>query len=225
MIKLLYLEKRPPGLTRDGFIKRWRKHGALGMSTAFWRHALVYVQAEPITATPIPGVSEEFDAVAYLGYGDAAFSEALTRQDNAEAAMMLNDEGETFAVPTTGVSFWLEEERLKDAEPGGVTAFLFFNDAVAGRQVAEHYQGAGNVNRVVMNKKRDDIQLGSFELTYPYQAVVEVSAVSLDALKQVLGRAAAAWKRSDLAVVAREAVLWDRFVAPLKRLGSRGSIQ
>jgi hypothetical protein len=210
MIKLLYLEKRPPSLTRDGFIKRWRKHGALGMSTAFWRHALVYVQAESITATPIPGVSEEFDAVAYLGYGDAAFSEPFTARDSAEAAMMLKDEDETFAVPTTGVSFWLEEERFKDAEPGGVTAFLFFNDAAVGRQVAEHYTDAGNVNRVVMNKRRNDIQLGSFNLIYPYQAVVEVSAVSLDALKQVLSKTADAWKRSDLAVVAREAVLWDR---------------
>jgi hypothetical protein len=210
MIKLLYLERRPPGVTRDGFIKRWRKHGALGMSTAFWRHALVYVQAEPITATPIPGVSEEFDAVAYLSYGDAAFSEPFTAQDRAEAAMMMKDEDETFAVPTTGVSFWLEEERLKDAEPGGVTAFLFFNDAAASRQVAEHYVGTGDVNRVVMNTRRNDIQLGSFKLIYPYQAVVEVSAVSLDELKQVLGKEAAAWKRSDLAVVAREAVLWDR---------------
>jgi len=210
MIKLLYLEKRPPGLTRDGFIKRWRKHGALGMSTAFWRHALVYVQAEPITATPIPGVSQDFDAVAYLSYDDAAFAEPFTAQDNAESAMMMKDEDETFAVPTTGVSFWLEEERLKDAEPGGVTAFLFFNDAVAGREVAEHYQGAGNVNRVVMNRKRNDIQLGSFKLIYSYQAVVEVSAISLDALKQVLSEGKAAWKKSDLAVVAREAVLWDR---------------
>jgi hypothetical protein len=36
---------------------------------------------------------------------------------------MMKDEDETFAVPTAGVSFWLEEERLKDAEPGSSPRF------------------------------------------------------------------------------------------------------
>jgi hypothetical protein len=211
MIKLLYLEKRKPGFTRDQFIKRWRKHGALGMSTDFWRHALVYVQAEPISPAPLPGASDDYDAVAYLGYGDQAFSAPFTAQDERDTEMMLKDEFETFATPTPNVSFWLEEESLKTGEPGGVTAFLFFTDTVRAREAAEHYRQNEILNRVVFNTKRTDIQLGSFEPVYPYTAIMELSATNLSGLKGVLAAAATApWRTSDLAVIAREAVLWDR---------------
>ena len=42
MLKLIYLARRKPGFTVDEFVRRWRKHGALGMEQAIWRHAIGY---------------------------------------------------------------------------------------------------------------------------------------------------------------------------------------
>lgn len=50
--------------------------------------------------------------------------------------------------------------------------------------------------------------------TLPFDAVVEVSATDLDALRAVLSRSGGAGLvQADVAVVTREAVLWDRLVA------------
>jgi hypothetical protein len=215
MIKLFYLAKRKPDLTRDQFIKRWRKHGALGMSTAFWRHALTYVQAEPISPASIPGMSEEYDAIAYLTYADAAFSDKFTPQDVTDSSMMLMDERETFAGPIPNVSFWLQEGALKVGDPGGTTAFLFFIDGGKAHQIAEGYKNSEGASRVAINTRRDDVSLGSFQTAYPYRAVVEVAASNSANLKEVIGTdSAAPWRKSDLAIVAREAVLWDRLSPP-----------
>ncbi len=71
MQKLIYLAKRKPGFSFDEFVCRWRKHGAFAMGRPIWRHAIGYVQAEPIRPVPIPGASEEFDAVACYMIRDA----------------------------------------------------------------------------------------------------------------------------------------------------------
>jgi hypothetical protein len=211
MIKLMYLAKRKPGFTRDGFVKRWRRHGALGMSTAFWRHVLVYVQAEPLSPEAMPGASGDYDALAYLSCKDEAFSQAPTPEDNKDTEMMLKDEQETFEIPTPNVSLWLQEHVLKSDEPGGVAAYLFFNDAAKARGIAEHYSAKDFVKRVVFNARQNNIELGGFKPIYPYQAVVEVSAPNLVTLKNAMGADSNAWWRdADLAVATREAVLWDR---------------
>ena len=58
MLKLMYLAKRKPGFTTDQFVCRWRMHGATAMAQPLWRHALGYIQAEPIRPAPIAGASE-----------------------------------------------------------------------------------------------------------------------------------------------------------------------
>jgi hypothetical protein len=207
----MYLTKRKPGFTRDAFTARWRRHGALGISLSFWRHSLLYVQAEPIRPVPIPGASDDYDAIAYIVTKDEAFTEEATAQDKIGAETMLKDELETFAGPIPPVIMWLKEEILKKGEPGGVTAFLFFTDAGESTRTAEHYQKCGAANRVVLNSRRDDFQIPPFKSALPYRATVEISAGSLAVLKTIIEPGQdAAWRRADLTVVTREAVLWDR---------------
>lgn len=208
MLKLIYLARRKPGFTFDDFVRRWRMHGAKGMAGSFWRHALGYVQAEPIRPAPMAGASEDFDAVAYLLLRDDAFA---VPPDVPEAMAIAQDELETFSAPIPTTSLWVDEERIEDGELGGKTAFLFFASAARAREVAERARAAGGLKRIVLNRRRDDGPLGPGANTLPYEAIVELSASDLPALAAVVGRdGRGLLSEADVAVVTREAVLWDR---------------
>ncbi len=210
MLKLIYLAKRKPGFTVDDFVRRWRMHGARGIEQPLWRHALGYVQAEPIRPAPITGCSEELDAIACFMLDDAAFAQ-MSEEDLAGAAIMLEDERETFAAPITSTSLWVDEHRLEGAELGGNTAFLFFTEEEPARGVAERTRSATGLHRVTLNLKRDDGPLGPDANTLPYAAVVELSAVRIaDLAAAVESDGDPLQSRAELTVVTREAVLWDR---------------
>lgn len=98
MLKLIYLAKRKPGFTFDDFVRRWRMHGARAMEQPLWRHAIGYVQVEPIRPAPIAGGSEEFDAIACFMVRDNMFAE-MDEGDVEGARRMAEDELETFAAP------------------------------------------------------------------------------------------------------------------------------
>jgi hypothetical protein len=208
MQKLIYLAKRKPGFTFDEFVCRWRKHGAFAMGSPIWRHAIGYVQAEPIRPAPIPGASEEFDAVACYMIRDAMFKE-MTEEDAAAGQAIAQDELETFAAPIPTVSLWVKEERIRAGELGGITAYLFFQSDATARDIADRARDIAGLNRITLNMRNDD--LGPESNTLPYRAVVELSASSVPTLAAAVGTT----KRgllpaADLAVVTRDAVLWDR---------------
>lgn len=210
MLKLIYLAKRKPGFTFDDFVRRWRMHGARGMEQPMWRHALGYVQAEPIRPVPIAGASEEFDAVACFMLRDETFAE-MGEEDAAGAKTMAEDELETFSAPIPTVWLWVDEERLQDGELGGVTAYLFFANATRAREIAERARTAGALNRIILNRRRDDGPLGPEANTLPYEAVVELSAADVPTLAAAVGSAGdGLFSKADVALVTREAVLWDR---------------
>jgi hypothetical protein len=212
MLKLIYLAKRKPGFTFDDFVRRWRMHGARGMEGSFWRHALGYVQAEPIRPAPMAGASDEFDAVGCLVLRDDAFA-AMSEEDVSGARTMAEDELETFAAPIPTTALWVEEERLREGELGGMTAYLFFANDAGARQVAERALAAGGLNRIVLNGRHDDGPLGPGANTLPYQAVVELSASDVPTLAKAVGpEREGVLAESDLAMVTREAVLWNRLV-------------
>jgi hypothetical protein len=207
-MKLFYLATRKPGFSPDEFTRRWRMHGAVAMSTAFWRHALCYVQAEVVRPIGIEGASDAYDGVAYLVVKDDAGSAPRGPEDLAASQAMLDDEKETFAGPIPNVSLWVSEERIKPGEPGGVTAFLFFQDAAQARQAAESCRDQSSLNRVTLNTR---VAAGVIPSTLPFEAVVEISAFSLAVLNEAAhGPAKAAIDAADLTVVTRECVLWDR---------------
>ena len=210
MLKMIYLARRKPGFSLDDFIRRWRKHGALGMEQPLWRQAVGYVQAEPIRPVPIRGASEDFDAVACFIVRDEMFSE-MDDNDVAGAAIMAEDELLTFAEPTLDVCLWVKEEHIRPGALGGITAFLFFEQDAAARECAELASHVPDLHRITLNL-RDDAPLGPDIHTLPYQAVVELSTHDVPTLAAALGASEGSplLSAADLAVVTREAVLWDR---------------
>jgi hypothetical protein len=210
MLKLIYLAKRRPGFSADDFTRRWRMHGAVGMSTVMWRHALGYVQAEPIRPVPVRGASDAYDAIACFMVKDDTFTGGYGPEDLGAAQIMLKDELETFSAPIPTVSLWVREERLKSGELGGKAAYLFFSDIDRARAAAEHHRHDDRLDRVILNVKSDDPNLGPMQSTLPYLAILELSASSLPRLQAALEAAHSPSRDADVAVVTREAVLWDR---------------
>jgi hypothetical protein len=210
-MKFMYLAKRKPGFTPDEFVRRWRMHGAVGLSTSFSRHMLLYVQAEVIHPAPIDGASDEHDAVAYLVTHDDAFFGTPSAEDAAGNETMLADELKTFSGPIPPVMIFVDEKVFKEGGHGGVTAFLYFVDPAYAQPVAAHYQNSDDAVRVVLNTEREDLALPGSEPVHPYKAIVEVSALDLGTLESILRPGdAEPWRSADLTVVTREAVLWDR---------------
>lgn len=208
MLKLIYLANRKPGFSFDEFVCRWRKHGALGMSQPLWRFALGYVQAEPILPSPIPGTAEEFDAVACYMVRDEMFSE-MDEDDIPGAMAMAGDELETFSSPIPGVSLWVSEEHIKAGELGGITAFLFFDDDDAARATALRARDIDSLQRITLNLRDDNARMGGMN-TLPYAAIVELSAASVSALAEAVSGHDGLISAASVAVVTREAVLWNR---------------
>ncbi|PLW81272.1 hypothetical protein CWI75_16735 [Kineobactrum sediminis] len=206
MLKMIYLAKRKPGFSFDGFVRRWRKHGALAIEQPLWRQTLGYVQAEPIRPQPFVGASEDYDAIACYMVRDGLFTE-MTEEDATSSAIMAEDELKTFAEPIPATALWVKEERVLPGELGGITAFLFFNNTANARESAQRASASGGLNRITLNTRDDGMPRES--QTLPYQAVVELSAASIPALEAAL-EAVDVIPTSDLAVITREAVLWHR---------------
>jgi len=212
MIKLIYLAKRKPGFTPDEFTRRWRMHGAKGMSVSMWRHAVGYIQAEPIRPAPLAGACEDYDAVACYMVRDDAFTSPPILPDDAEAnELMARDELETFSGPIMPVGMFVNEEVIKAGVLGGTSAYLFFGDMGRAQDIARRFEGAPGINRLILNVKRADEALGSLQGGLPYSAVIEVAAMDLSSLRVILATAGDdALAAADVAMVTREAVLWDR---------------
>ena len=62
------------------------------MEGDFWSQAVGYVQAEPIRPTPVPGASEDFDAIACYMVRDDAFEEHPPEATEAERIAQLPEE-------------------------------------------------------------------------------------------------------------------------------------
>ena len=210
MLKLIYLAHRHPKFgSFDEFVRRWRLHGARGMEGEFWNQAVGYVQCEPIRPTPVPGTSEEFDAIACYMVRDDAFE--AHPPDAAEGERIAKDELETFSalIPTT--TLWVNEERVLEGELGGATAFLFFRDLEAARDVGRRALAAGGFDRITVNVRSDDRPFGPGANTLPYDAIVELSAPRIASLVEALaGEHAGLLSGADPAVITREVVYWDR---------------
>lgn len=206
MLKMIYLAKRKPGFSFDGFVRRWRKHGALAIEQPLWRQTLGYVQAEPIRPQPVPGASEDYDAVACYIVRDGLFTE-MTDEDTASSAIMAEDELKTFAAPIPSTALWVKEERILPGELGGITAFLFLDSAATAREVAQRADACGGLNRITLNTR--DEAMPEEAQTLPFHAVVELSASSIPALVAALD-ASKGLPASEVAVLTREAVLWNR---------------
>jgi hypothetical protein len=206
VIKFIYYAKRKPSWTAETFPPRWRQHGALAMSMPSWRNMLLYIQADAVRPPPLVGLSSDFDGFCYAFTRSQGLFNPGSPEDQANTQRVLNDELETFEGPIRPVLLFVDEEVLIEGPPGGVTAGLAFNDPARAAAVANHYAGRPGSARVVLNRVREDMSIVA--LSVPYRAVVEIAAADEQALVSVLG-AEGRWREADVAVVARENVLWD----------------
>ena len=89
--KLIYLARRQPTLTRDEFILRWRRHGALGMSLPRWTNVWRYTHND---------ISPEDRSRSYDGVGmvwhRSPEARLAHREDRTSQSAMERDELETF---------------------------------------------------------------------------------------------------------------------------------
>jgi hypothetical protein len=203
MSKLIYLANRNPGLSRERFVARWRKHGALAMSLPLWRRLARYVQASVLHPAPIPGASTAYDAVGVLWYKDDA-GRSSSAADDADIATMAADEVHTFAALVRPGALQGDEEVLKQSGSGRTTAYLFFNDEAKARRVAEGAAGSAASHRVALTLAWPLTEPG-----LPYRAVVDVSAEDVPGVKSALGVGGLDAAGADVAMVARDAVLWE----------------
>jgi EthD domain len=96
-IKLIYLARRRPGAERDEFVRRWRRHGALGMSMDFWANTLRYAHCDVRAEVDGQGSIRESD---FDGIGMLWFQPEPRRafpSDPGAREIMLEDERSTFA--------------------------------------------------------------------------------------------------------------------------------
>lgn len=123
MPRLLYFASRNPKLMEAEFPKRWRQHGALGMSMARWRNVSLYVQCDRMDG-PDMGVPElSCDGVAIVRFRseEARLSHIGDRE---ASAIMKADERETFAQPVREVSVLSDIQEGLDDEIGPLKFFM-----------------------------------------------------------------------------------------------------
>lgn len=94
--KLVYLAQRHPALDPAGFVRRWRQHGALGMSMARWKNVWRYAHCDVLRGSGILGVSEDYDGVGIVWHRSPEARRAHREDCSAQDAME-RDELETFA--------------------------------------------------------------------------------------------------------------------------------
>jgi EthD domain-containing protein len=120
--KLIYLARRHPALSRADFPARWRRHGRLGMSLPRWRNIWRYMQCDalPWASAPLP-LAADCDGVGLVWYRSA---EARAQHvDDADRAIMAQDELETFDRPVRSAAFLAREIVLEPPRDDGITVF------------------------------------------------------------------------------------------------------
>lgn len=97
-VKIIYLVQRKPGTERDAFVRRWRQHGALGMSMARWRNVKRYAHCD--IRGEVTGDGQVVES-AFDGIGMSQFLSMAHRADHAADTVaqgaMVADEREAFA--------------------------------------------------------------------------------------------------------------------------------
>ena len=109
--KMIYLAKRNPALTYEQFIRRWRKHGALGMSTKQWARVGRYAHCDVLREQGnVPRGSDEYDGIGVVWFRSP---ESPFQTIPEETDMMRRDELETFSENVFKSLLMTEEKVIK----------------------------------------------------------------------------------------------------------------
>ena len=111
--KLIYLARRNPALSREAFVKRWRQHGALGMSLPRWRNIAQYVHCDVLhPQAQAAEVDTEYDGIGLIWHRSPE-ARAAHIADTSSRQTMERDEEETFAEPIVTSCLLARERVLK----------------------------------------------------------------------------------------------------------------
>jgi hypothetical protein len=206
MLKLIYAAQRNTNLSPSDFIRRWRRHGAFTMSLPNWKHALTYVQAQPL-ANEKP---DNIDAIAIYSAKDTLFDDTSSTGQDLISAIEA-DERETFATQIPAVAMWVSEQTIKEGPFGGFGLYVFFNALMDARAWLVNID-THDLGRIVLNVRSDishaagDPRVTVIPSGLPYEAVIEINSLDLSVLTAVHDSTPA---DQALCVLTQEAPLWD----------------
>ena len=121
--KLIYLARRKPDLTREGFTARWRQHGALGMSMPRWVNIRRYAHCD-VTPLGIPGIDDSYDGIGLIWHRSPE-ARKRHRADNSSIAVLEADEMHTFAELVSKFCLLAREVVVQEGRSGPVKLFRF----------------------------------------------------------------------------------------------------
>jgi EthD domain len=127
--KLIYVAKRNLALSRPQFLKRWRQHGALGMSLPRWKNISRYVHCDVLhLTTDAPVLNDEYDGVGLIWHRSAQ-ARAAHLADTTSRTTMERDEFETFAQPIVNSCLLAREEMVQRRDPpaSSLTKLFYFS--------------------------------------------------------------------------------------------------
>lgn len=176
--KLIYRAYRHPSLDPEGFIARWRQHGALGMAQPRWQNIVRYVQAD-VLPFDHPRVHAACDGVALVWYQSEMHR--LAHIADAESGSILKrDERETFDRPVAEAAMLTEEQVYRD----GVARFvLFVFWRENGVDTGDMALPDDIVRHAISRRRFDSPQTG-----LSYFAIEELGAGTSDALREIASR-------------------------------------
>lgn len=94
--KVVYLARRHPSLDAPSFVRRWREHGALGISQPRWGSVYSYHHCDVLRDLAVAGTTSEGDGVGVITFRSWAHRAAHVA-DTASQARMVADEDDVFA--------------------------------------------------------------------------------------------------------------------------------
>lgn len=132
--KLIYLAKRNPALSREQFVRRWRRHGALAMQMTFFASIARYSHCDVLAPPQGMRASSEHDALGVVWFRD------LTPFPPEEYERMRRDELETFSEYVRNSIVRCTERVLKPGR-GLVKVYTFIarRQGSTRAQFAEHW--------------------------------------------------------------------------------------
>jgi EthD domain len=138
VIKMMYAESRLPGVSRLGFLRRWRQHGAFAMTQpGFWSTVVRYVHHDPLLdVTAFPGVRADYDALGEIGYASLADLHESMASDDLKVHVR-GDGAHTFARSRT-LRAVVEERVLREGGCGRFNVASFVS-AADGASVGDVY--------------------------------------------------------------------------------------
>jgi len=198
--KLVYVAQRHPRYSHEAFIRRWRQHGALGMSQARWRNVALYLHCDRIDGLAAPVPILECDGVAIVVYRSEQARQAHIADEGARRTMKA-DELDTFAQPVANTSLLVRETgqrpprssagrrlpRGRDVEregPGGEFRLFVFWSAPAADDGARYWERLLSGTDVALTRNRPASDVGDptwasiDELTSP--SVETLNALAMD---------------------------------------------